>query len=181
MQATIKFPPDLLQMAQGIKVVFFDVDGVMTDGGLFFTEHGETLKQFNTLDGLGLKLLQQAGIKPVVISGRDSQPLRSRLKALGVTHAHFGVEEKTDCAMDVLTSLGLGWEHAAAMGDDWPDLGVMSRSAFSCAPANAHCEVTAIANLVTKARGGSGAVREFCDFLIVANGQYHALLNQSAR
>ena len=81
-----RFPPELLLKAQAVKVVFFDVDGVMTDGGLFFTESGETIKRFNTLDGLGIKLLQKAGITPVVISGRDSVPLRTRLKALGITH-----------------------------------------------------------------------------------------------
>ena len=88
------FPPELLLQAQGIRVAFFDVDGVLTDGGLYFSEHGETLKRFNTLDGHGLKLLQRAGITPVVITGRDSKPLRVRLAALGITHAHYGTEDK---------------------------------------------------------------------------------------
>ena len=82
-QAALNFPPELLLKAQGIKVAFFDVDGVLTDGGLFFSEHGETIKRFNTLDGHGLKLLKHAGITPVIITGRDSAPLRVRLKALG--------------------------------------------------------------------------------------------------
>ena len=91
---SISFPPELLLQAQGIRIAFFDVDGVLTDGGLYFSEKGETLKRFNTLDGHGLKLLQRAGITPAVITGRDSKPLRVRLAALGITHAHFGTEDK---------------------------------------------------------------------------------------
>ena len=90
----LHYPPELLLQAQGIRVAFFDIDGVLTDGGLYFSESGETLKRFNTLDGQGLKLLQKAGITPVVITGRDSAPLRLRLKALGITHARFGTEDK---------------------------------------------------------------------------------------
>ena len=88
----LQFPPELLLRAQGVRIAFFDVDGVLTDGGLYFSESGETLKRFNTLDGHGLKLLQKAGITPAVITGRDSAPLRVRLKALGVEHAVFGTE-----------------------------------------------------------------------------------------
>jgi 3-deoxy-D-manno-octulosonate 8-phosphate phosphatase (KDO 8-P phosphatase) len=94
----LNYPPELLLQAQGIKVAFLDVDGVLTDGGLYFSEHGETLKRFNTLDGHGLKLLMQAGITPVVITGRDSRPLRQRLTALGVIHATFGTEDKLPAA-----------------------------------------------------------------------------------
>ena len=153
-----------------------DVDGVLTDGGLYFTEAGETIKRFHTLDGHGLKLLQRAGITPAVISGRDSAPLRARLAALGVEHAIFGTEDKRPAAEQILARLGLGWEHAAAMGDDWPDLPVMRRSAFACAPANAQIEVRRGAHFVTQAGGGQGAARELCDLLLVATGRYAALL-----
>ncbi len=114
-------------------MAFFDVDGVLTDGGLLFSESGETLKRFHTLDGHGIKLLQKAGITPAVITGRDSAPLRVRLKALGVEHAVFGTEDKRPAAEQVLATLGLNWSQAAAMGDDWPDLPVMRRSALACA------------------------------------------------
>ena len=176
MAPALNFAPRLLLQAQGIQVAFFDVDGVLTDGGLLFSEHGETLKRFNTLDGHGLKLLQHAGITPVVITGRDSQPLRVRLQALGIVHAHFGTEDKRPAAEQTLQTLGLDWQRAAAMGDDWPDLPVMRRCAFSCAPANAHREVLALASHTTQARGGDGAVREFCDLLLVASGRYVHLL-----
>jgi 3-deoxy-D-manno-octulosonate 8-phosphate phosphatase (KDO 8-P phosphatase) len=177
-QPALQFAPELLLQAQGIKVVFFDVDGVLTDGGLYFSEHGETLKRFNTLDGHGLKLLKQAGITPVIITGRDSAPLRVRLKALGIEHARFGTEDKLPAAEDYLNQLGLGWHQAAAMGDDWPDLPMMQRAAMACAPLNAHAQALALAHFVTSRTGGSGAVREFCDLLVVASGHYAQLLSR---
>ena len=176
MKPTLSFPSELLLKAQGIKVAFFDVDGVLTDGGLYLSEHGETLKRFNTLDGHGLKMLQQAGITPAVITGRDSLPLRNRLVALGITHAHFGTEDKRPAAEITLKALELNWTQAAAMGDDWPDLAMMRRAAFNCAPADAHAEVKAIAHYITTALGGHGAAREFCDVLLVASGRYAQLL-----
>jgi 3-deoxy-D-manno-octulosonate 8-phosphate phosphatase (KDO 8-P phosphatase) len=172
----LQFPPELLLQAQGVRIAFFDVDGVLTDGGLFFSESGESIKRFNTLDGHGLKLLQKAGIVPAVITGRDSAALRVRLRALGVEHAIFGTEDKRPAAEQVLATLGLTWAQAAAMGDDWPDLPVMRRCALACAPANAHAEVQASAHHVTQARGGDGAAREFCDLLLMASGRYAGLL-----
>ena len=172
----LNFPPQLLLKAQGIRVAFFDVDGVLTDGGLYLTEQGETIKRFNTLDGHGLKLLQKAGITPAVITGRDSPALRARLLALGITHAHYGTEDKLPAAEITLKALGLDWTAAAAIGDDWPDLPVMGRAAFSSAPPDAHAEVRARAHHVTEARGGHGAAREFCDLLLVASGRYAGLL-----
>jgi len=178
MKPAIHFEPALLLRAQGIKVAFFDVDGVLTDGGLLFSESGETLKRFNTLDGHGLKMLQKVGITPVIVSGRDSKPLRARLQALGVEHAHFGTEDKQPAAEQTLRTLGLDWSQAAAMGDDWPDLPMLRRAALACAPANAHVEVLAVAHHITRARGGEGAAREFCDILMVASGRYVDLLDE---
>jgi 3-deoxy-D-manno-octulosonate 8-phosphate phosphatase (KDO 8-P phosphatase) len=186
---TLIWPPELLLRAQDVRVAFFDVDGVMTDGGLYFAEYpepdprmgGELIKRFNTLDGHGLKLLQRAGIYPVVITGRDSRPLRARLAALGIEHAHFGTEDKRPAAEATLAQLGFGWEQAAAMGDDWPDLPVMRRAAFACAPPHAHAEVRAIAHHTTHASAGYGAVRECCDLLLVASGRYRGLLQEFAQ
>jgi 3-deoxy-D-manno-octulosonate 8-phosphate phosphatase (KDO 8-P phosphatase) len=178
MTPAIHFDSALLLKAQGIRVAFFDVDGVLTDGGLLFSESGETLKRFNTLDGHGLKMLQRIGITPVIITGRDSKPLRARLTALGITHAHFGTEDKRPAAEQTLQALGLDWSQAAAMGDDWPDMPVMRHSAFACAPVNAHIEVLSIAHYVTKANGGHGAVRELCDLLMVASGNYGRLFRE---
>lgn len=190
----LDFAPALLLRAQGVKVAFFDVDGVLTDGGLYFggpaavneqalagAAYGsavETLKRFSVLDGHGLKLLQKAGITPAVITGRDSPVLRARLQALGITHAHFGTEAKLAAAQVTLDALGLDWSQVAAMGDDWPDLPVMRRAAICCAPANAHAEVRAVAHHVTQLAGGHGAAREFCDLLVVASGRYADLLSE---
>jgi 3-deoxy-D-manno-octulosonate 8-phosphate phosphatase (KDO 8-P phosphatase) len=172
----LNFDPALLLRAQNVRVAFFDVDGVLTDGGLFFTESGETIKRFCTLDGHGLKMLQRAGITPAVITGRDSAPLRARLKALGITHVRYGTEDKAPAAQEMLNELGLDWSQAAHMGDDWPDMAVMMRAAFACAPSNAHIEVKAIAHHVTEREGGNGAAREFCDLLLVASGRYAEIL-----
>ena len=172
----LNFDPERLLAAQGIRVAFFDVDGVFTDGGLYLTDAGETLKRFHILDGLGIKLLQRAGITPVVITGRDSLPLRVRLASLGITHVHYGTEDKAPAAERSLQELGLSWSEAAAIGDDWPDLPVLARCAFPVAPAQAHAEVRARVRYVTRARGGEGAVRELCDLLLVAGGHYAGLL-----
>ena len=157
----LTFEPALLLRAQGVRVAFFDVDGVLTDGGLFFTESGETIKRFSTLDGHGLKMLQKAGITPAVITGRDSAPLRTRLQALGISHVRYGTEDKAPAAQEILNELGLEWSQAAHMGDDWPDMAVMTRAAFACAPNNAHIEVKAIAHYVTQRDGGHGPYASF--------------------
>lgn len=172
------FPPAILQRAKDIRALLLDVDGVLTDGGLYFTENGETSKRFNTLDGHGLKLLQRAGVEPVIITGRDSAALRVRLNALNIQHAHFGVEDKHSAAQSALQSLGLSWAQTAAMGDDWPDLPMLLPSALACAPPNAHREVLSRVHWVTQAPAGHGAVREVCDLLLQARGDYAALLNQ---
>ncbi len=171
----LNFDPALLLRAQDVKVVFFDVDGVLTDGGLYFTESGETLKRFHSLDGHGLKLLQQAGITPAVITGRDSAPLRTRLAALGVTHVRYGTEDKRPAAEAILAELGLDWSQAAAMGDDWPDAPVLRRVALACAPRTAHAEVLGLAHYVPETAAGQGAARALCDLILVASGQYARL------
>lgn len=172
----VHFDPVLLQQAQAVRIVFLDVDGVLTDGGLHFTEHGESIKRFNTLDGHGIKLLQKAGIVVSVVTGRDSAPLRLRLKQLGVEHVVYGTEDKVPAAQSILERLGLTWSQAAMMGDDWPDLPVMQRCALACAPSNAHPENLAIADFVASTAGGHGAVRQLCDLLLVATGRYSAML-----
>ena len=115
---------------------------------------------------------QPATLSPAVITGRDSAPLRTRLKALGIEHVRYGTEDKAPAAAEILETLGLDWSQAAHMGDDWPDLAVMTRVAFACAPRNAHIEVKAIAHYVTEREGGHGAARELCDLLLLACGRY---------
>lgn len=178
---SLRFPPELLLKAQGpglgLKAAIFDVDGVLTDGRIYIGEQGEGFKAFSTLDGHGLKLLDQGGITPIVITGRDSPAVRRRVADLGLKHAVYGAKDKLAVAQPLLDSLGLAWDQVAAMGDDWPDLPLMLRAGFACAPAQAHAEVKAVAHHVTAAPGGHGAARECCDLLLMAAGRYAALLN----
>jgi len=170
------FAPELLLQAQGIRAAIFDVDGVLTDGRIYLSERGEEFKAFNTLDGHGLKLLAQGGITPIVITGRDSPAVRRRVADLGIAHAVYAAHDKLVAAAAVLQTLHLDWPYLAVMGDDWPDLPLMTRAAFACAPANAHAEVKAVAHFITTAQGGFGAARECCDLLLTAAGRYAALL-----
>lgn len=180
MRPTLSFPTDLLLKAQGprfgLRCAIFDVDGVLTDGRLYIGEHGETVKAFSTLDGHGLKLLREGGIEPLIVTGRDSPAVRRRVADLGLAHAVYGAADKLAGAVALLAELGFDWDETAVIGDDWPDLPLLTRAAFACAPANAHAEVKAVVHHVTTASGGHGAAREFCDLLLVAAGRYAELL-----
>ena len=178
----LHFAPELLLKAQGrdglaMRAAIFDVDGVLTDGRIYIGERGEEFKAFSTLDGHGLKLLMQGGIMPIVITGRDSPAVRRRVDDLGIVEALYGVHDKLAAADALLQRLQLGWGALAVMGDDWPDLPLMTRAAFACAPANAHAEAKAVAHHVTTAAGGHGAARECCDLLLTAAGRYASLLH----
>lgn len=181
----LSFPAELLLAArgagEGVAAAIFDVDGVLTDGRIYIGESGELFKAFSTLDGQGLKLLVQAGIVPVVITGRDSPSVRRRVADLGLLHAAYGAADKLAAAEPLLGELGLGWDRVAVMGDDWPDLPLMRRAAFACAPKNAHAEARAVAQHVTASVGGHGAAREFCDLLLMATGRYAELLREPQR
>ncbi len=172
-----QFAPELLLQAQAVRAAIFDVDGVLTDGRIYLSERGEEFKAFSTLDGHGLKLLAQGGITPIVITGRDSPAVRRRVADLGIVHAAYGAHDKLAAAETILSRLQLAWEQLAAMGDDWPDLPLMVRAGFACAPANAHAEVRAVAHHVTTPFGGHGAARECCDLLLTAAGRYAPLLH----
>ena len=172
LRPTLGFAPELLLKAQGIAAAIFDVDGVLTDGRIYIGAGGEEFKAFSTLDGHGLKLLARHGIVPVVITGRDSPAVRRRVADLGIAHAVYGASDKLAAATTLMAELGFGWDTLAAMGDDWPDLPLLTRAAFACAPANAHVEVKAVAHHVTAAVGGHGAARECCDLLLMAAGRY---------
>ena len=180
-EPTLTFPPELLLAARGpgsgIRAAIFDVDGVLTDGSIYMNEHGEVLKAFSTLDGHGLKLLARGGILALVVTGRDSPAVRRRVADLGIAHALYGVGDKLAAATPLLAQLGVDWDALAVMGDDWPDLPLLNRAGFACAPPNAHAEVRAAVHHVTAAPGGHGAAREFCDLLLIAAGRYAGLLH----
>jgi 3-deoxy-D-manno-octulosonate 8-phosphate phosphatase (KDO 8-P phosphatase) len=181
MTPAARFAPELLLQAQGVRAAIFDVDGVLTDGRILIGADGEAFKAFSTLDGHGLKLLARAGIEPIVVTGRDSAAVRRRLADLGIVHAAYGVTDKRPAAEALLAALPGGpvdWSAVAAMGDDWPDLPLLQRARFACAPPQAHVEVRAVAHHVTAAAAGFGAARECCDLLLMACGRYAQLLQR---
>ena len=175
MSGDSRFSEALLARGRTVKVLLLDVDGVLTEGGLFYSAQGETLKRFHTLDGHGLKMLHSAGITTAVITGRDSEPLRARLQALGISHARYGIDDKRPAAQAILAELQLDWSQAAAMGDDWPDWPMMQEAALRCAPSYAHHELLVRADFVSQSQGGQGAVRDVCDLLLSATGHYPSI------
>lgn len=163
------------QRAASVRLAIFDVDGVLTDGSLLFTEAGETIKRFNTLDGHGMKMLMQSGIEVAIISGRDSPAVSRRMKELGITHVFQGVHDKRSAYESLLASLGLNHEQVGSIGDDVVDLPILSRCGFAAAVPAAPPFVREHVHYVTTATGGAGAAREFCDFILAATGRLDAL------
>jgi 3-deoxy-D-manno-octulosonate 8-phosphate phosphatase (KDO 8-P phosphatase) len=156
--------------AKNLRLMAFDVDGVLTDGRIFLTEAGEEMKAFSSLDGHGLKCLQRAGVELAIITGRASGATRARARGLGIRHVFEGVSDKEQAMQALLDELALPWEAAGYMGDDLPDLPVLLRVGFSAAPANAHPRAKAAALYVTEGKGGEGAAREACDAILDARG-----------
>ena len=163
--------------ATTLKLMAFDVDGVMTDGRLYFTDDGSEVKAFHTLDGQGLKMLSGAGVQLAIITGRRSNCVAHRAHNLGIDLLFQGVRDKHAVLADLLVQLGLTFDQAGYMGDDVVDLPVMRACGFSAAPANAHPQVKQYATLVTQLKGGEGAVREVCDHLLAAQGRLDAALS----
>ncbi|NPB07606.1 MAG: HAD-IIIA family hydrolase [Aquificae bacterium] len=148
-----------------LKLLITDIDGVLTDGTLYYTEEGESIKAFSVLDGLGIKKLQSMGIKLAVISGRDSLPLTRRLKELGVEELHTGRRDKLSAYEEIKRKYGLRDEEIGYVGDDLVDLGVMEKVGFPVAVRNAQREVKKRALYVTRKRGGEGALREVAELI----------------
>lgn len=172
----LDFSADVLARARPIRLIGFDIDGVMTDGGLYFSGEGELCKRFHVQDGFGLKLLMQAGIEIVIITGRQSDIVARRARDLGIKEVHQHVPDKRVCLSALLEARGLQWAQAAYLGDDWPDLAVLRRVGLAMAPANADRVVSQHVHWQTSKPGGQGAVREACDLLLIAQGHYQRLL-----
>ena len=165
---------DALERAKRVRLMLFDVDGVLTDGKLWYGPDGETHKAFHVVDGLGIKLLVQAGIAVGFLSGRASSAVAARAAELGVAHLLQGSEDKRGVFEALLARLALSPADAGFMGDEVVDLPVLRRCGFACAPAGAHALVLANAHYVTQAGGGDGAVREVCELLLRAQGRLEA-------
>ncbi len=156
------------ERARAVRLAIFDVDGVMTDGSVYFSHLGEMFKVFNILDGHGLKMLKSSGIATAIISGRTHEAVAHRAKELEIAHVVQGSKDKSADFDKLLASLGVQASACAFVGDDVPDLPVMRRCGFAVAVANAHDSVKSEAHYVTRASGGRGAVREFCDLVLQA-------------
>jgi len=163
--------------AATLKLMAFDVDGVLTDGSLYFTEDGKEFKAFNTLDGHGLKMLQKAGVRLAIITGRKSGSVEHRARNLGIDLLFQGVENKREVMAELLAAQGLSFAEAGYMGDDVVDLPIMRACGFCAAPANAHDLVKQHAHHISSKEGGRGAVRDICEYLLEARGQLAPMLD----
>jgi len=175
MQASDTIRP-LHEKAARLRLMGFDVDGVLTDGTLYFSSQGDEMKAFNSLDGHGLKMLQQAGVEVVIISGRSSRALELRAQNLGIAELHMGVEDKRAQMSALAARRGLDLAQTGYMGDDVVDLPILAACGFSATVADGHPEVAPRVDYVTRRGGGRGAVREVCDLILQANGRWDALM-----
>jgi 3-deoxy-D-manno-octulosonate 8-phosphate phosphatase (KDO 8-P phosphatase) len=170
-----------LDRAKKVKLLLLDVDGVLTDGKLYFSDSGNEIKAFNILDGFGIKMLQEFGVQVGIITGRKSELVARRAVDLGIDIVVQGSDDKGVAADEIRSKHGLAWEQVAFMGDDYPDLVVMCRCGLALTVSNAHRAVAARAHWQTKKNGGEGAVREACDMILQAQGAYESALEKYLR
>ena len=158
----------VLERARRIRLLVLDVDGVLTDGRLFFTAGGEELKVFHVRDGAGIVAVQKAGVTVAIISGRDSAAVTRRAGELGIRHVRQGAGDKGAVLDQLLAELGIAAAETACVGDDTPDAPMLHRAGLAIAVADTHPALAAAAHWVTSSKGGRGAVREVCDLLLSA-------------
>ncbi len=166
------------QRAKKIKVIVFDVDGVMTDGGLMIGDDGQEYKSFHSLDGLGMKLLKATGVEMAIITGRTSKVVTKRAETTGIAHFYQGVEDKLEAFEDLLKKMNVSPEECAFMGDDVVDLPPMRRAGLAIAVPTATPLVKQYAHYTTQAQAGRGAVREVCELLMKAQGTFDGQMAQ---
>ena len=159
-----------LERAKGLKLMIFDVDGVMTDGTLYYSERGEELKGFNIQDGHGIKMLKQYGVEVALITARSSRAVELRAANLGIAHLYQGVADKRGAYAALLAQLGLAAEQSGYMGDDLLDLPLITRCGFDATVPAAPDALRSRAHYVARTGGGHGAVREVCEFILRAQG-----------
>jgi 3-deoxy-D-manno-octulosonate 8-phosphate phosphatase (KDO 8-P phosphatase) len=156
----------LIERANDIRLLVLDVDGVLTDGRLYFTARGEEMKCFHVRDGAGIVQLQRAGIQIAVISGRESKAVERRMNELGVTWIRQGISDKLAALRELLDILGLTTQQTACIGDDTPDLPLLAVARLAATVADAHPTVKSRAHFIAQSPGGMGAVREVCDLIL---------------
>jgi len=161
-----------------IKLLLLDVDGVLTDGCIIYNDNGAETKIFNVKDGLGIRLLMEAGIKVGIVTGRTSKALYHRCNNLGISLIFDGVHEKTSVLELISEQTGLRAEEIAFVGDDLPDLPLLRRVGLSIAVADAHETIIENADMITSAKGGVGAVREICEAILKAQGFWNKIVER---
>lgn len=167
-------PKEVTQRAKRIRLMCLDVDGVLTDGGLYYDKDGCVMKRFDVQDGLGVKMGQEQGLVFAVISGLNMPAVEARVTELGIGHYHPGHHRKVPSLQGVLESEGLGWDQCCYVGDDWVDAAPMRRAGLALATANAQPEIVEIAHHLLSRRGGEGAVREAVNLVLSAQGRLQA-------
>ncbi len=163
------------QLAENVRMLVLDVDGVLTDGRLYYGNAGEELKAFNIKDGLGIKLLQRAGIPVAIITGRTSDSVLRRAGELGIDHLVQGREDKLTALRELCQQCGLSPADCAYMGDDLPDLAAIAAAGLGMTVADGSGAVRAAADWCSAAAGGAGAVREACEFILASQGHLERL------
>jgi 3-deoxy-D-manno-octulosonate 8-phosphate phosphatase (KDO 8-P phosphatase) len=166
---------DARNRAAKIRLAVFDVDGVLTDGTLTYDDHGVEYKSFHTQDGLGLKLLQQAGVTVAVISARNSDIVTLRMRELGIKHVYQGSDNKLRVLRELLQALAVDKSEVAYTGDDLPDVAPMRLAGLAVAVQNAVATVKQHAHWTTTKTGGHGAVREICEYILAAQNKLAAI------
>ncbi len=172
---------DALARARRVRLVIFDVDGVLTDGRLWYGPSGEALKAFHAFDGHGVKLLELGGLKTALLSGRESPAVAERARELGIKHVVQGADDKQSAYKALLRRLGMKQQLTAYMGDDLVDMPVLTRCGFACAPHEAPEDVRRCAHYVAAARAGHGVAREVCEFILEAQGKLGRVLARFRR
>jgi 3-deoxy-D-manno-octulosonate 8-phosphate phosphatase (KDO 8-P phosphatase) len=165
-----------MPFAARVRMMIFDVDGILTDGSLHFGSDGEQLKRFNVLDGYGIKMLQDQGIVTAIISARTSAIVARRAADLGIHHVQQGAHDKKTAFATLCATTRLRAEECGFVGDDWLDLPVLLQAGFAASVPNAHHEVRSRVHYVTETPGGQGAAREICDLILLAQGKYDVAL-----
>ena len=168
----------LLEQARHIEALVPDVDCILRDGFVALTNTGDEIKSFDIRDGLGMKLVQKAGVKVIIITGRTSNIVEKRMSDLGIDLVFQGREDKGIALREACAQLNVAPEDCLYMGDDWPDLSAFAIAGMKVTVPNGHVEVRRRADLVTQAMGGRGAVREICDMILMAKGAYETLLEK---
>ena len=181
LDSVLALPEALRTRAARIRLALFDVDGVLTDGRLYFDSAGQEMKVFDVKDGHGMVMLSACGIALGVISARRSPAVARRMAELGVAHVIQGTRDKLSAFLALLSETGISAEQAAYVGDDLVDLPVLMRAGFAVAVSNSHPEVLRCAHWITTSAGGRGAVREFCELLLDAQGLWKQTIERHLR